>query len=163
LGDIELSARYQLNAGGPTKPFFIGSLRFKTTTGTGPFDVDTFEPIADLVVPTELPTGTGFYALQPGITALLPSDPAVFFGTLTYTWNIKRTIDQDVAGNFVGDYDPGDGVGLNFGMGLAISERASFSPGTNTTSFSRTRLTERPFRSDKTFMSAGFWSALPTS
>jgi hypothetical protein len=129
LGDVELSARYQLNAGGPSKPFFIGSLRFKTTTGKGPFEVDTFEPIADLTIPTELPTGTGFYALQPGITALFPSDPAVFFSTLTYTWNIEKSVDRDVSGNFIGDFDPGDSVGVTFGMGLALNERASFSVG----------------------------------
>ena len=41
LGDIEFTARYQLNRGGPGTPFYVGSLRFKTTTGTGPFDVTT--------------------------------------------------------------------------------------------------------------------------
>ena len=41
LGDIEFTARYQLNRGGPGTPFYVGSLRFKTTTGTGPFDVAT--------------------------------------------------------------------------------------------------------------------------
>jgi len=127
IGDIELSGRYQLNQGGPTKPFFIGSLRFKTTTGKGPFDLE-FDRRSGL--PIELATGTGFYALQPGITALLPSDPAVFFGTLTYTWNMKESVNRlDAEGNFIGDVDPGDGVGFSFGMGLAINERASFSLG----------------------------------
>lgn len=130
LGDIELNGRYQFNVGGPNMPFFIGSLRFKTTTGKGPFDVGTTTPIAGLIIPTELPTGTGFYALQPGITALFPTDPAVLFASLTYTWNIEKSINKpDAVGNLIETYDPGDGVGLQFGMGLAINERASFSIG----------------------------------
>jgi hypothetical protein len=130
IGDIELSGRYQFNVGGPGKPFYIGSLRFKTTTGKGPFEVETFQPEPELSFPLELPRGTGFYALQPGITALLPSDPAVFFGTLTYTWNMKKTIDRlDASGSPIGEVDPGDGIGVTFGMGLAINERASFSLG----------------------------------
>src|SRR3546814_9914853 len=40
LGDIEIAAHYQLNDGRDDWPFFVGNLRFKTATGTGPFDVD---------------------------------------------------------------------------------------------------------------------------
>ena len=130
LGDVELTARYQLNKGGPDSPYFVGSLRFKTITGTGPFDVPTTTPLPGVVVQSQLPTGTGFYALQPGITALYASDPAVFFGGATYIWNIARNIDTvDASGNTIGRYDPGDGVTINFGLGLSLNERTSFSVG----------------------------------
>ncbi len=130
IGDVELGLRYQLNVGSATKPFYVASLRLKTTTGKGPFEVETFNPLAGATLPRELPTGTGFYALQPGITALLPSDPAVFFGTLSYTWNIKDDVDElDASGNRIGTYDPGDAFNFNFGVGLALNERASFSVG----------------------------------
>ncbi len=130
IGDVELGLRYQLNVGSPTKPFYVASLRLKTTTGKGPFEVDTYNPLPGATLQSELPTGTGFYALQPALTALLPSDPAVFFGTLSYTWNIKDDVDErDASGNRIGEYDPGDAFNFNFGVGLALNERSSFSVG----------------------------------
>ena len=124
IGDVEFTGRYQLNQGGPDSGFYVASLRVKTVTGKGPFDVPTTEPFPGIFVQSELPTGTGFYAVQPGITALFASDPAVFFGGASYIWNIKRHVSEAV-----GDYDPGDGVTVNFGMGLSLNERASFSIG----------------------------------
>lgn len=130
IGDVELGLRYQLNVGSATKPFYVASLRLKTVTGKGPFEVDTYNPLPGATLQSELPTGTGFYALQPAITALLPSDPAVFFGTLSYTWNIKDDVDErDAEGNRIGEYDPGDAFNFNFGVGLALNERSSFSVG----------------------------------
>ena len=32
-------------------------------------------------------------------------------------------------GNSIGSYDPGDGVTINFGLGLSLNERTSFSVG----------------------------------
>ena len=124
LGDVEFTGRYQLNKGGPDSAYYVAGLRFKTTTGKGPFDVPTTELFPGIFVQTQLPTGTGFYSLQPSITALFPSDPAVFFGGASYIWNMKRHVSQAI-----GDFDPGDGVTVNFGMGLSLNERASFSIG----------------------------------
>ncbi len=130
LGDIEFTARAQLNKGGPDSPYFVGSLRFKTTTGTGPFDVPVTQiPGTNIVVQSELPTGTGFYALQPGITALYATDPAVLFGGLSYVWNIPRNNVTTAGGVSIGSYDPGDGFTINFGLGLSLNERTSFSVG----------------------------------
>lgn len=127
LSDVEFSARYQLTE---HAPYYIGWTRIKTRTGDGPFDVATSSPVSGLVIENNLPTGTGFYALQQGVTALFPSDPAVFFGGFSYIWNIKRDIDKlDVNGNPIGEYDPGDGINFNFGMGLSINDKASFSLG----------------------------------
>jgi hypothetical protein len=127
IGDVEIATRYQMSQ---RPPFYIGYLRFKTRTGKGPFEVGTSTPATGLTVESELPTGTGFYSLQPGITALIPSDPAVFFGGVSYIWNIKRNIDTlDSGGTPIGKFDPGDGISVNFGMGLSINERASFSLG----------------------------------
>jgi hypothetical protein len=127
LGDIEVAGRYQLTE---RPPFFIGYLRYKSRTGDGPFDVALTNLQAGVTVESRLPTGTGFDALQPGITMLVPSDPAVFFGGVSYIWNIKRDIDSlDAGGTRVGEFDPGDGLNFNFGMGLSINDRASFSLG----------------------------------
>ena len=151
LGDIELGARYQLNDGGVDKPFYIGGLRFKSRTGKDPFEVVTdcvTRCIGDTNVgrtglPQELPTGSGFYSLQPGLTVLFPSDPAVFFGSVSYLHNFKRTdVSRKVlAGGeeFLGTIDPGDVLGFNFGMGLALNEKSSFSIGYDHNSVGRTR------------------------
>ncbi|VTU26194.1 hypothetical protein RA8CHR_03292 [Variovorax sp. RA8] len=96
IGDVELAARYQLNEGKGDWPYMIGSLRFKTRTGKDPFEVVTdcvtrcIGNTTGTGLPLDLPTGSGFYSLQAGLTWLMPSDPAVFFGSFTYTYNAGR-------------------------------------------------------------------------
>lgn len=121
IGDVELAARYQLNAFRGDNAVYVGSLRAILPTGKGPFDVN-FEPITGLQ--TELATGSGFFGLQAGVTGLVPSDPAVFFGGLTYQYNFARNV-----GNGFGTITPGNIASFNLGMGLALNDRASFSVG----------------------------------
>ena len=80
-------------------------------------------------IETELSTGSGFWAVEPGLTWIFPSDPAVFYGSLSYLWNIEEDVDENIGGTQFNDVDPGDVVGLSFGMGFALNERASFSIG----------------------------------
>jgi hypothetical protein len=137
MGDIEIAARYQLT---DRPPFYIGYLRFKSRSGTGPFDTALVTPQAGVTVEQDLATGTGFYALQPGVSVLVPSDPAVFFGGASYIWNIKRDIGSlDPNGVPIGEFDPGDGINFNFGMGLSINDRASFSMGYDHSTFFRNK------------------------
>ena len=132
LGDIELAARYQLNAPRDDGAFYVAGLRLKTRTGKDQYEVDYD---LNFNLPKELATGSGFYSLQPSLSAVLPADPVVFFGGINYVWNIKRDVDTTIrytdnnVVNFqtIGEVDPGDSVGLNFGMGLALNERSSFS------------------------------------
>lgn len=121
IGDIELGARYQINAFRGDNLVYIGSMRLKLPTGTGPFDVD-YDPVTNLQ--KRLPTGSGFYGLQAGVSFLYPSDPVVFFSGINYQHNFERDV-----GNGFGRIRPGDVVDLNFGMGLALNEKASFSFG----------------------------------
>lgn len=140
IGDVEFGLRYQINS--PTYgPFFIGSLRVKSDTGTGPFDVsyksrlvkDNEDPNPDQYssYPLEQPTGSGFWALQFGLSAIYPTDPVVLFGGVSYLWNIERNVDDTDGGKDLGieSYDPGDAIGFNFGMGIALNEAVSFSLG----------------------------------
>jgi len=127
VGDIELAARYQLNAPRDDGAFYIAGLRFKARNGKDIYEVD-YDPNFNL--PTELATGSGFYSLQPSLSGVLPSDPVVFFGGLNYTWNIKRDVNKTIGSTtptHIGEVDPGDSIGLNFGMGLSLNERSSFS------------------------------------
>lgn len=149
FGDVELAARYQLNEGGANKPYFIGSMRFKSRTGKDPFEVVT-DCVTRCVgnttgtgLPLDLPTGSGFYSLQPGLTWLFPSDPAIFFGGVSYTHNFKRSdISRQVLGGqreFIGTVAPGGIFGINFGMGLALNDKSTFSMGVDLNSVGRTR------------------------
>ena len=119
IGDVEIAARYQLNPGGSDTPYYIAGLRVKSRTGKDPFSVPYENNL-----PVELPTGSGFWAVQPSLAFIYPTDPAVFFGGISYTKNIDRDV-----GEGRGTVHPGNAVGLNFGMGLALNERASFSLG----------------------------------
>lgn len=130
LGDIELSAHYQLNSGQGGWPFFIGNLRYKSATGDGPFDVNRD---AD-GIETELATGSGFHAVEPSVTVLFPTDPAVFFGNLGYLFALEEDVDKTFASSggepqTVGRFDPGDAVRMSFGMAYAINSAASFTLG----------------------------------
>ena len=125
IGDVEISGRYQLNSGAGGLPIFIGNLRVKTPTGEGPFDISRDAS----GIETELSTGSGFWAVEPGITWIFPSDPAVFYGSASYLWNIEQNVDENIGGTQFNDVDPGDVFGLSFGMGIALNERSSFSIG----------------------------------
>lgn len=121
IGDVELAARYQLNQFRGDNLVYVGSLRLRLPTGTGPFEVG-YDPATNLQ--TELPTGSGFYGLQGGLSFLYPSDPVVFFSGANYQHNFERDV-----GNGFGRIRPGNVVDINFGMGLALNEKASFSFG----------------------------------
>jgi len=126
FGDLEATLRYQINQPAGPGAIYIGSLRGKLHNGTDPFEITYADNAATPQgekIPTELPVGSGFYAVQPGVTMLLSADPAVIFGTLSYQWNIKRTVEG------VGTVDPGDLVGINIGMGVGLNENLSFSLG----------------------------------
>lgn len=150
IGDVELAARYQLNDGGVDKPYYIGSLRLKTRTGKDPFESPVLNNIQGLRsgVYTKLPTGSGFVALQPALTMLYPSDPAVFFGTVSYLHSFKRdnVYQQQVndAPVPLGSVQPGGVFGFNFGMGLSLNERSSFSIGYDHASVGRTKQNGQP-------------------
>jgi hypothetical protein len=149
IGDIELAARYQLNEGSATRPFMVGSLRFKSRTGKDPFEVVTncVTTCSNIDngngLPRSLPTGSGFYSIQPALTWLMPTDPAVFFGGVSYTHSFKRNnVSRDILGGereYLGTVQPGGVIGVNFGMGLALNEAASFSMGIDLNSVAATR------------------------
>jgi hypothetical protein len=146
IGDIEATARYQLNDGGTDNPYYIASLRFKSRTGKDPFEVTTSNAVLGFQgdgVQTSLPMGAGFYGIQPAITALFPSDPAVFFGTLSYLQSIRRkdvVRNTDTGPQDLGSVSPGGIFGFNFGMGLALNDKSSFSIGYDHASVGKTKV-----------------------
>jgi len=129
IGDVEAALHYQINRGGPGMPVFVGNLRGKFPTGEGPFDVDRDA----FGVEEELPTGSGFYGIEPSVTVIYRSDPVVFFANGGYLLNLKRDVDERIGAGEnafrVGEVDPGDAIRAGFGMGFAVNERTSFSLG----------------------------------
>jgi hypothetical protein len=125
IGDAEFALRYQFNRPVGQKPIFVGSLRVKSDTGKGPFEIDYDE----FGVATGLATGSGFWAVQPGLNFLMPSDPAVLYGGVAYLYHIPRNVNKMVGDVLVGHVDPGDAISANIGFGFALNPRFSFSLG----------------------------------
>ena len=125
IGDAEFSLRYQFNRPVGQKPIFVGTLRVKSDTGKGPFEVGYDE----FGVATGLATGSGFWAVQPGLNFLMPSDPAVIYGGVAYLYHIPRDVNEMVGDVLIGRVDPGDAVSANIGFGFALNPRFSFSLG----------------------------------
>ena len=155
LGDIEIAGRYQINDGGPDKGYYIGGMRYKSRTGRDPFDVVTDcvrrcigENVTGTGLPLTLPTGSGFHSLQWSLTWLYPSDPAVFFGNLSYLYNFKREgvsrLVRDGVREPLGELAPGDVIGFNFGMGLALNDKASLSLGYDHSTIARMKQNGAP-------------------
>ncbi|OIN08950.1 transporter [Oceanisphaera psychrotolerans] len=127
LGDIEAAIRYQYNLESP--PFWIGGLRIKSDTGESPFDNE----VNDQGIFLDPPTGSGSWSIEPSMTLIYPSDPAVLFGTAGYTWNLGadagRDLDDDGLAN--DKFNLGNSFFLGMGMGFAVNNRLSFSLGVN--------------------------------
>ena len=149
LGDVDATLRFQFNRGDYSKPFWLGWLRYRWRTGKDPFEVVTdcvqrcVSNTTGTGLPLEMPTGSGFHAAQAGVTWLYASDPAVFFGGASYLHNfprdgLSRTL---LLGEkeLLGEIAPGDIYGFNFGMGLSLNEKASFSIGYDQSMIGRTK------------------------
>lgn len=123
----------------------MASLRVKTRTGRDAFEVPTSYDVVGFRndgVQRELPTGSGFVGIQPGLTILLPSDPVVFLGGVSYMHNVSRrhvVRNTDEGPESLGSIAPGGVFGFNFGMSMAMNERASFSVGYDHSTIGRTR------------------------
>jgi hypothetical protein len=134
IGDVQFGLRYQINMPTTSCPIFIAGLLAKAPTGRDPFHVATTD-FAGQQVETQLATGTGFWALQPSLSAIVPSDPVVFFGSVNYLYNFESnkpvtTLNADGTSTTQNvKVEPGNTFGFNFGMGFSMNERTSFSVG----------------------------------
>jgi hypothetical protein len=134
IGDVQFGLRYQLNMPTTSCPIFIAGLLAKAPTGRDPFHVATTD-FAGQQVESQLATGTGFWAIQPSLSAIVPSDPVVFFGSVNYLYNFssnKPVTTQNPDGSFTTEnvkVEPGNTFGFNFGMGFSMNEKTSFSIG----------------------------------
>jgi hypothetical protein len=131
IGDVEFAVRYQLNNGQNGLPVMIAGLRAKSDTGSSPYDIGRDQFGAS----TSAATGTGFWGLEPSLSLLYPSDPAVIFANISYFDQLPRTFNTIVGQNtdgtnlVLGRVSPGGSIGMSAGFGFALNPRFSFSLG----------------------------------
>lgn len=125
IGDVEGAIRYQINGGERGRPIFIAALRVKSDTGEGPFDI----PRDEFGVARRLATGSGFWGVEPSVSFLYPSDPAVIYGSLSYFAHLPRDINRMEGDVLIGEVDPGDAIGMSIGFGFSLNPKFSFSLG----------------------------------
>ena len=154
MGDIEFAGHVQLSSGGGGLPFVVGNLRFKSNSGKGPFEVKRNSAGTE----EELPLGSGFWAIEPSLTFLLPSDPVVFFGNIGYLWNIARDINKTIGATLIGEVNPGNAVRVGFGMGTALNERVSMSLGYQHDFIAETKTVADGVKNDSERLSVGTFS-----
>ena len=121
IGDVQFGLHYQFNQGGMGGAFFLGNVMVKSNSGTNPFNIPENVNTGVLTVQ---PTGTGFWSVEPGLTVIFPSDPAVFYANAGYIYNFTNNF-----GGSIGSINPGNATDLSFGAGFSLNENASFSVG----------------------------------
>lgn len=121
LGDIEGGILLHLLKADATRPQIIGGLKVKSRTGRDPYGLPTMPATPGKRVPTELPTGTGHWGIEPYLTLIKVSDPAVLFANLGYFYHMERSIDG------LGKVDPSDSINLSFGVGFALNDKLALS------------------------------------
>ena len=121
IGDVQFGLHYQFNQSGMGGSFFLGNFMVKSNSGSNPFTIPVNIATGILTVQ---PTGTGFWSIEPGLTVLFPSDPAVFYANAGYIYNFSTNF-----GGSIGTINPGNATDLSFGAGFSLNEQASFSIG----------------------------------
>lgn len=159
IGDVNFGIYYQFLKETNSLPDVVGSLRVKTATGSSPFGIKLQQISQDntnLVAPSKLPTGTGFWNVTAGLSVLKTYDPVVLFGSLSYTYNISRSF-ADIS-SVIGQTEPadvklGDIIQFGGGVALAFSDKDS-------ASISYTMAIEPQ---SKTKVPGGSWTGVPGS
>lgn len=125
LGDIDFGVRYQFTDGRAGFPYLIGGLQIVAPSGTDPFTV----PRDSLGNALKAATGAGFWGVSPTLTAILPTDPAVLFGTIGYTVNFARNINHEIGPAFIDRVKPGNEPSAAIGIAISLNPRTSVSFG----------------------------------
>lgn len=119
LGDVSMGLRWQpfeLQRGAPTSTLFA---TFSTATGDSPYKINPN---------TDLSSGKGYYASSLGASLSKVIDPAVVFGSLSYTMSFDVTdLDQARGNRVLKEVHPGDSIGFSFGMAYSLSYDLSVS------------------------------------
>jgi hypothetical protein len=132
IGDVNFGVAYKFLDETPTLPDAVVSVRVKAPTGKEPFGIKLVRHTTNdyLYVPECLPTGNGVWSITPGISLVKTFDPAVLFGSLSYTHNFEDSFDDissDVNQKVGGKVRLGDSFQLGVGVAFALNEKMSMS------------------------------------
>ncbi|MDA8378183.1 MAG: transporter [Planctomycetia bacterium] len=133
LGDVSFGGYYQIFKESKNWPSLTGSLLVTAPTGINPYGIKVIQPDpnnTNLSVPTNLPTGNGVWTLTPGLSFVSTSDPAIFFGSVNYYYNLDKNF-SDIS-TTPGSVQPGEvalGNAFQYSLGVAfaLNERLSLS------------------------------------
>jgi len=132
IGDVNFGIAYKFLDESANTPDAVVTLRVKAPTGKDPFGIKLVR-VADnsnLAVPESLPTGNGVWSITPGISLVKTFDPAVLFGSLSYTHNLEESFD-DISSNPAvktpGKVRIGDSFQIGAGIAFALNEKMSMS------------------------------------
>jgi hypothetical protein len=132
IGDVNFGIAYKFLDESVNTPDAVVTLRVKAPTGKDPFGIKLRQEDANtnLFVPDTLPTGNGVWSISPGISLVKTFDPAVLFGSLSYTHNFEESFD-DISST-VGQTNPGkvrigDSFQIGAGIAFALNEKMSMS------------------------------------
>ncbi|MBK4988166.1 hypothetical protein [Pseudomonas sp. S36] len=132
IGDINVGVAYKFLDESESWPDAVATLRVKAPTGKDPYGIKLRQVAGNdnLSVPESLPTGNGVWSITPGISLVKTFDPAVLFGSLSYTYNLQDSfsdISPQVNSKVPGDVKLGDSWQIGGGIAFALNEKMSMS------------------------------------
>ena len=132
IGDVNFGVAYKFMDESINTPDAVVTLRVKAPTGKEPFGIKLRQSQANtnLFVPDDLPTGNGVWSITPGLSLVKTFDPAVLFGTLSYTHNLEESFDDissTVNQKIPGKVRIGDSFQIGAGVAFALNEKMSMS------------------------------------
>lgn len=133
LGDVSVGFYYQLVKEQANWPDVVWNVRVKAPTGTDPYGISIVDVdgTGNLMIPEELPTGNGLWALSTGLSFVRTIDPAILFASVNYTHNFEDSFNDisSADGNQPGKIDLGSTFSYGLGIAFALNERSSMSFG----------------------------------
>ena len=132
LGDVSFGVAYKFLDESEDWPDAVFSFRVKAPTGKDPYGIKfvSSDKSNSLTFPESLPTGNGVWSITPGISLVKTFDPAVLFGTLSYTHNFDESFSDISAQQGVvvpGKVRLGDSFQVGAGVAFALNEKMSMS------------------------------------
>ncbi len=132
IGDVNVGVAYKFLDESESLPDAVVTLRVKAPTGKDPYGIKLVnDPTNDnLSVPEDLPTGNGVWSITPGLSLVKTFDPAVLFGSLSYTYNMQDSfsdISPTINTKVPGDVKIGDSWQIGAGIAFALNEKMSMS------------------------------------
>ncbi|MFZ5755760.1 MAG: transporter [Pseudomonadota bacterium] len=119
LGDVSFGLRWQpfaLKRGAPVTTLFA---TISTATGDSPYEINPT---------TDVSSGKGYYAGSGGASVSKVIDPAVVYGSISYTMGFDVTdLNQARSGRVLTEFHPGDSIGFSMGMAYSLSYDLSIS------------------------------------